>query len=143
MSTEPCYHYPDRRYEDDCGRPYVPLKRAPQPSLEQQHAWARREIELRHARENRERRQEAERRERMKILEKAKVQEMFKTVHREEEAARALKSAEVKAQLAEFHAWRKAQAQAGRLERRLAAREGEQNSRRKAQRASDGKRGQS
>jgi hypothetical protein len=121
-----CYHYPDRRYEDDCGQPFVPVPRAPQPTSEQQHAWAMREIEWRMAQENRQRRQEEERLERAKAWERAKVGDMFEDVHRRKAAVLDEKSAEVHAQQAEARAWRKVQVQSRRQEQRLAAREREQ-----------------
>jgi hypothetical protein len=158
-----CYHYPDRRYEDDCGRPYVPLKRAPQPTTEEISAQRLQALQEKHAAENRERQREQERLDRKKTLERAMFQEDMRRFHQQQAAARAAKSAEVKAAMKEAREWMKRQAQVRRLELKLearaqeqrakdearakqltdalAAREQAQNKRRAAQRANDGKRG--
>jgi hypothetical protein len=130
-----CYHYPDRRYEDDCGRPYVPLKRAPQPTTEEIHAQRLQALQEKHAAENRERQREQERLERKKTLERAMFQEDMRRFHQQQEAARAMKAAQVKAAMAEAREWMKRQAQVRRLERKL-------EDRAQKQRAKDNKRAQ-
>ena len=89
--------------------------------------------------EHRERQREQKKLERKHALARAMFDEDMKRFHQQRAAALAAKSAEIHAQMAEARAQMGLQAQAGRMERRLAAREGEQNTRRAAQRGGDGK----
>jgi hypothetical protein len=93
----------------------------PRPlSIEQQHAFAMREIELRIAQENRERQREQERLDRKKTLERARVQQMMKDVHQAQKEALKEKIAQNKAAMDEVRVFIEAQKQASRLERRAA-----------------------
>jgi hypothetical protein len=113
------YHYPDRRFWNNCPNPFVPVPRAPQPTHEEVHAQRMQALQEKHAAENLVKQREQEKLDRQKTLERAMIQEMMKKVDQQQAAARAAKSAEVKAQQAEAHAWMKARAQIGRLERKL------------------------
>jgi hypothetical protein len=121
------YHYPDRRYWNDCPNPHVPVPRAPQPSIEEIHAQRQQELREKFAAENLVKQREQERLERQKTLEKAMFQEDMRRVHQQQAEARDAKSAEVHAQMAEARAWIKAKAQVGRLERKLEAHAQEQH----------------
>jgi hypothetical protein len=116
------WHRPDRRYWNDCPNPWVPLKRAPQPTIEEQSAAAIREIELKAIREHAARRLDAERRDWERTLERSKVSEMLKHVHQRKSADLAAKVNEVTTELEAARAWRRLQVKAARVDRAVETR---------------------
>jgi hypothetical protein len=120
-------HAPADGYPGKCpfygsAQAWKPARPRP-PSIEQQHAFAMREIELRIAQENRERQREQERLDRKNTLERARVQQMMKDVHQAQKEALEEKMAQNKAAMDEARVFIEAQKQASRLARRVAQRQ--------------------
>jgi hypothetical protein len=111
-----CYHYPNRLYEDDCGRRFVPLKRTPQPTTEEIYAQKQQALREKIAAEHLVRQREQAKLERRKTIKIAMLQEDMRRVHQQQAEARDAKSAEIHAQMAETRAWMKAQAQARQVD---------------------------
>jgi hypothetical protein len=129
------YHRPDPRYWNDCPNPFVPLERASQPSIEEQHARNILQIEAEIYQDNQKRQREAEKAARQNIREEAKAQDTMKTVHQLQKEAREQATAKV---LAEQEAIRKQllmPVQAERQVNRLTDREKETNQKRAAEQA--------
>jgi hypothetical protein len=118
-----CYHYPNRLYDDDCGRPFVPLKRPTQPTTSEQLYLQRRDMELRHAIEARERRQAAEQVERARGKALAILREHLQLWHQERSAEIAAQAAQLRGELSAAREQRDQQARARRLDRNLQQRE--------------------
>jgi hypothetical protein len=113
------YQYPDRRYADGCGRPFVPPTRETRLTPEEHAAHRRREIDLRHAAEKWARQDAEEQREREWGKTNALMQEQLGQARADERATLDAGYAKVKTLMAAVREYWARQAKAERLDRRL------------------------